>query len=199
MNNVEKQYEYVRKVAVEKGFVQTERILPYVVGKHEGTFRDGDGKIPYVYHPLTMARHAIALNFYDDDILSTALLHDVCEDCGVAVEDLPVSERVRHSVALLTKKPGFVKSLDNDAYYSAIAEDEIATYVKILDRCNNISSMADGFTPKKMKKYANETEQYVYPLIDQALQNFPEIETQLFLIRYHMESLLNCIHKVVEV
>lgn len=198
MNIVEKQYEYVRRLAIEKGYVQTEQVLPYVVEQHAGTLRDGVRKIPYVYHPLTMARHAISLGYYDDDILSAALLHDVCEDCGVEVEDLPVNETVKHSVALLTKKPGFVKARDNDAYYKAIAEDKIASYVKILDRCNNISSMSDGFSTKKMKKYAAETEEYIYPLLEQAEKSFPEMEKQLFVIRYHMESLLYCIRRISE-
>ena len=35
-----------------------------------------------------------------------------------------------------------------------------------MDRCNNLSTMADGFRKPKMVKYVKQTEQYVLPLLD---------------------------------
>lgn len=46
--------------------------------------------IAYIAHPLSMACYAAALGIRDDNIMSTILLHDVCEDCGIDVETLPL-------------------------------------------------------------------------------------------------------------
>ena len=46
--------------------------------------------------------------------------------------------------------------------------------VKILDRCNNISSMATAFSSKKMEDYLRRTEKYVYPLFDRAEEMYPD-------------------------
>lgn len=52
---------------------------------------------------MLLACHAIALGLDDDNLVSTALLHDVCEDCDVLAEDLPVNKITKRAVALLTK------------------------------------------------------------------------------------------------
>ncbi len=190
MDIVERQYECVKQIALERNLTQTLSLLPYIVDKHKGQYRAGEEKIPYVVHPLTMAMQALSMGIDDDDLISVALLHDVCEDCGVSAKDLPANERTKHSVALLTKKENFCKTRDNEAYYKAIAEDEIASMVKIIDRCNNISTMAGAFSIKKMKKYLKETKEYVYPLYDSIIKKFPGRKLQASLLYYHMEAVL---------
>lgn len=191
MSRIDELYAYIMETALINGFTQTEQLLPYVCEKHDGMFRKGEPPLPYVVHPLMMARHAIALGFMEDDLLSVALLHDVCEDCDVPVEDLPVNEATKHSVALLTKKENFDKAVDNRPYYDAIAGDRMASIVKILDRCNNISSMSNGFSQKKMQRYAKETTTYLYELIERTIHNYPEIREQMYLLHYHVDSVLN--------
>lgn len=166
---------------------QTLRALPYAKQMHEGQFRSGKHQVPYIYHPLLVASHAIALGMGDDDMVATALLHDVCEDCGVLPDELPVGDCVKEAVALLTKPKG---KLDNETYYSAIATNEIAVMVKILDRCSNISSITDGFGQVKISKYIIETEEWVYPLLQNAKETFPAYADVLFIVQYHMASVI---------
>ena len=65
--------------------------------------------------------------------------------------------------------------------------------MKLLDRCNNISGMAAGFTEKRMAQYIQETEKYIYPMIQKTSDNFPEYANQIFLIKYHMTSVIEAI------
>ncbi len=44
----------------------------------------------------------IRMSFSDDTMLASALLHDVCEDCGVKLEGLSFSSTMRDAVSLLT-------------------------------------------------------------------------------------------------
>lgn len=182
-------YTYVETYARTRNLHQTYQILPYVRDLHEGQFRRGKDRVPYIYHPLLVACHALGMGLEDDNLISAALLHDVCEDCGVAPEDLPVNDITREAVALLTKTKGW----NPEEYYEGISENCIATMVKLLDRCNNISSMSVGFSREKLIRYIKETEEYIYPLLYKAKHKFPMYSNQIFLIKYHMTSVVETI------
>lgn len=181
-------YDYVKTYASLRGMEQTLAALPYARDLHEGQFRKGKEKVPYISHPLTLACHAIALGLDRDEIIATALLHDVCEDCGVTWEELPVGEEVRCAVKLLTKKPG---GHDKKAYFEPIAKNEIALFVKLLDRVHNVSGMAGCFSKQKLVRYIDETEQWFYPKLQIARTDYPQYSNQVFLIEYHMVSVVN--------
>lgn len=188
----ERMYAYIEAYAAENHMEQTMRVLPYAREKHSGQFRKGKDKVPYIYHPLLVACQALALGLDDDNMVSAALLHDVCEDCDVAPEELPVKPATQKAVALLTKV--YVgEKLDKAAYFGAIAENEIAVMVKLLDRCCNVSGMAAGFTREKMLEYIEETEQWFYPMIQSAKTAFPEHSNALFLLKYHISSVVETI------
>lgn len=150
--------------------------------------------IPYIYHPLLLTCHALALGLEEDDLLSACLLHDVCEDCGVLPEELPVNEETREAVKLLTK-PAVLSKTDQEyrTYYAGISENRIALIVKLLDRCNSVSGMATSFSEEHMAEYIRETMEYFPPLIEKARSEYPEYSSPLFLIRYHMNSVLEAL------
>ncbi len=194
--NEEKMYTYISAFCNAKGFYQTMRCLPYAREKHKGQYRKENGgeQVPYIYHPLLMACQALAMGLYDDDLLSTCLLHDVCEDCGVNPMDLPVSDTCKKAVIALTKPDDFVKTPANyKAYYDSVRENRIASFVKILDRCQNLSGMSSCFDDTHMAKYILETENYIYPLIRYCRANYPELDNPLFLVKYHMTSVIETI------
>lgn len=188
---------YVGAYCNAKHLYQTRRALAFAKKKHSGQFRKvghGDERIPYIYHPLLLTCHALALGLEDDDLLSACLLHDVCEDCAVRPEELPVSDAAKEAVRLLTKPENFEKTdKDETVYYDGIAGNRIATMVKLLDRCNNIASMATSFSDEKMSEYIIETQKYIHPLMEKARDDYPQYANQLFLIRYHMNSVLEAL------
>lgn len=193
----ERMYTYIKTYATLKGLTQTLRVLPYAREQHEGQFRSGKNKVPYIYHPLLMSCHALSLGLEDDNLISATLLHDVCEDCGVLPEELPVNEETREAVILLTKEDSPKgKSLEGQReYYQGISENRIAVMVKLLDRCNNVSGMAMAFSRKKMAKYIRETEEWIYPLFEVAKTLCPEYSNQVFLIKYHMTAITQSLKK----
>uniref|UniRef100_UPI0040578F64 HD domain-containing protein n=1 Tax=Agathobacter sp. TaxID=2021311 RepID=UPI0040578F64 len=188
-------YVYVETYAKQNQLHQTSRVLPYARKMHKGQYRKGKEKIPYICHPLLVAYHALVLGLDEDNLVSAALLHDVCEDCGIAVQDLPVNEETKHIVALLTKAdtPEAKTEEGKAAYYAAIAGNGSAVMIKLLDRCNNVSGMTQGFGKEKMAWYCKETEKWFYPLIENAKNDYPMYADQIFLIEYHMLSVLEAI------
>jgi GTP pyrophosphokinase len=139
-----------------------------------------------------MACHAQSMGLNDDQLLAVILLHDVCEDCGVAPDELPFSEEVREAVALLTKKfDRKVSKEENEIrYYDALKHNRLAAMAKVIDRCNNVSTMAGSFNDKKLAGYIDETETYVFPVLSAIKQTWPEYNNAVFLIKYQMLSVL---------
>lgn len=195
--NEERMYTYIKSYAVARGMVQTLKALPYARKKHEGQFRSGKDRVPYIYHPLLISCHALALGLNEDSLVAAALLHDVCEDCGVAPQELPVDEEVREAVVLLTKDDSPIgKSKEGkEKYFEGIAGNKIAIMIKILDRCQNVSGMALSFTPKRMAKYIRETEEWIYPLFEKAKRDYPEYASQVFILKYHITSIVQSLKK----
>lgn len=189
----EKLYSNIQTYAEKNDWRQTLHSLSFAREKHAGQTRKGDTKIPYIYHPLLVAYHAISLGFDEDDIVATAILHDVCEDCSVAADNLPVNDKIKTAVSLLTKS----NEKSTRQYYGAISQNKIATIVKMLDRCNNVSDMTKGFSREKIRNYIDGTEKYVYPLIQIAKANYPEYAKAIFLIEYHMVSVVTSVKCMV--
>lgn len=189
-------YEYIETYAKEYKLTETQKALPFARESHEGQLRKGpEGqREPYITHPLQMAAHAIALGLREDDLLAAILLHDVCEDCGVEPEELPVNETVQEAVRLVTRVDGESKG----QYYGQIGENRIATLVKLIDRCHNVSQMSLAFSQEKLWKYMDETEDYVLPLLIDAIHQWPQHDAQYFLLDYQINSILQTVKALLE-
>lgn len=175
-------------------FPESGKALSFAKKMHEGQYRKPtELNIPYINHPLTMACHAIAMGLEEDILLAALLLHDVCEDCGVSPTELPVSSEVQEIVALVTKpKHGFSES----KYYAAIMNNPKAALVKCIDRCNNLSGMAAGFSDERIQDYIDETKKY-YPELLRAVKEQPEYNNAAWLLQYQIKSLLLAAKRMV--
>ena len=185
-------YGFIRDFATANSLSQTLAALPFAAARHGGQYRDSKENVPYIVHPMQIAFHAIALGLVEDDLLAVCLLHDVCEDCGVSYIELPAGERVMKAVKLLTKEWDHDSKTDEDEqrYYDDIASDPTAAMVKLLDRCNNVSSMASAFSKKRIEKYVNETERFYIPLIRSMLNDYPQYRNQIMAVSYQIGSIM---------
>lgn len=183
-------YTFVRAAALARELPQTLRALPLMRRYHEGQTRKGRQEVPYRIHPLTLACHALALGVAEDDVLAAALLHDVVEDCGASLEELPVGDAVRHTVELLSYPPQADKDAIKPAYYAAIRTDPAASLIKCLDRCNNLATMVCAFPHRKMVRYVQETERYLFPLLAYLKNECPAWNSAAWLLTYQIKSLL---------
>ncbi len=198
MFSEETMYSRLRTTAQAEKLEQLFRALPYARSCHAGQTRyhvNGSTEdVPYIIHPLLMCCQAHALGIRDDVTLTAILLHDVCEDCGVAPEELPFSGEVREAVHLVTKdKAEFArlgKEAAEKAYYKRISANRSAMVVKCIDRCNNISTMALCFSPEKMAEYIVETETYIIPILDQIKESYMDLNDAAFLLKYQMRAML---------
>lgn len=204
--NADKMYTYIKGFAMGKSWNETLKALTFARKLHEGQNRKSGE--PYIIHPLTLACHALSLGVREDNIISTLIYHDVVEDCSISINDLPCNEMIRNSVNLLTfKKPQKYLEKDNEGpslkdvkseYYKEISNNLIASISKIFDRCHNVSSMAGVFTKTKVYEYIEETKEFVLPLIRKTKDNYPEYQDILFVLKYHIISVLDAIEGTIK-
>lgn len=189
----DKMYTYIRGFATALRMEQTLKSLTFAREKHHGQLRKSGE--PYLVHPLTMACDAMSMGIKDDNIIATILLHDVCEDCGVSLQELPVNDIVRRGVQLMTFTvlEGETKEIAKTRYYNMLIQSKEAVITKLIDRCHNVSSMAGTFSIEKLKSYIEETRTYVLPLLRQAKEHFPEESDRLFTLKYHITSVVDAI------
>ena len=151
----------------------------------------------YMVHPLTMACHALAMGLKNDDIIAACLAHDMAEDAGIRPSDLPVSDRVREVVRLVSYNT-YDESLPDleDVYYENIRKNPLACLIKCLDRCNNLAGMADAFTRKKMAAYTAHTDRY-YPAVLDVIKKVPEWNDAWWLLRYQIMTMAEAFKRLL--
>ena len=196
--NAEKMYTYIRGFATALEMQQTLRALSFARQKHKGQLRkSGD---PYIIHPLTMACNALSLGIKDDNVIATILLHDVCEDCGTSLEELPVNEKVKRGVELMTFSvmDGETKETAKIRYYNMLPSCKEAAYTKLIDRCHNVSTMASAFSKEKLIAYIEETRSFVIPMIRKIKDKYPDDTDVLFVLKYHIVSVVDAIDYTIQ-
>lgn len=142
-----------------------------------------------------MVCDAMSMGIKDDNTIATILLHDVCEDCGISLEELPVNEDVRRGVQLMTftVMDGETKDAPKKRYYSMLIQSKEAVITKRIDCCHNVSSMAGNFSIEKLKSYIEETRTYVLSLLRKAKDCYSEELDRLFTLKYHIISVVDAI------
>lgn len=189
--NWEHMKTYVKTTAKALGLTNTLRALDYAVEAHKGQKRK-KSEVPYIYHPLNLACHALAMNIAEDEVIAACLLHDVIEDCGKTADELPVNDETRELVILLTHEKSTEENRDRllKDYYKAIAANPKAALIKCLDRCNNLTTMSWGLSRERIFRMIKETEEY-FPKLLKTVKAVPEYNNAAWLLQYQMESTLD--------
>ena len=189
--NWEHMKTYVKTAARTLKLKDTLKAVDYAVEAHEGQKRKRSN-IPYIYHPLNLACHALSMGITDDAIIAACMLHDVVEDCGKKVEELPVGAEARELVRLLTHEKTTPANRDKlmAEYFDAIAANPKAALVKCIDRCNNLTTMSWGLSRDRIYRMIRETEEY-FPRLLKVVKAEADFNNAAWLLQYQMESMLD--------
>lgn len=125
---------------------------------------------PYIVHPMAAAE-SIAMWGLDEATIAAALLHDVVEDCGVALEALQkeFGEEVAFLVDGVTKVGrvryhGIEETIENlHKFVLYLSQDIRVLLVRIADRLHNMKTLY-ALPPQKQKRIALETMEIFAPL-----------------------------------
>ena len=187
--NVDKMFTYLAGYFEGGNMLNSLRAMSFARKEHKNQFRDGGDA--YIIHPLGMACHASDIGVRSDDVFAAILLHDVVEDCGVPLDGLPFNEKIKEIVRYVTidKREGEEKSDTKKRYFRTMVYCPEAIIVKGLDRYNNLSTMIT-FTPERITKNINETEELLLPLLKEAKDKYPEYRKIFYVLRDEIEILL---------
>ena len=189
--NWEHMKTYVKTTAKNLGLTNTLKAVKFAEEAHMGQKRKRSD-IPYIYHPLNLACHALSMNINDDAIIAACLLHDVVEDCKIGLSELPVNDETKELVRLLTCE----KTNDENRheiiskYYRQIMTNPKATLIKCMDRCNNLTTMSWGLSRERIYRMIKETEEF-YPGLLGVIKETTEYNNAAWLLKYQIESMLD--------
>ncbi len=140
---------------------------------HAGQWREGDGPLPYVTHPIeVMSLLRFVGGVADEDLLCAAALHDAVESGDAKLSDVKnrFGERVSGIVKEVTREEPtneFVVGMSKDEIWqlrSDILLNEIramspdAQSLKLADRLSNVRGAFQTKRGKKLKRYLEQTE-----------------------------------------
>jgi len=174
----------------EKNFSEAKRALEYASLMHEGQKRR-NGQ-PFIIHPLYVAKIIIDVSTsVEEDLLSVALLHDVCEDCGTEPENLPFGKVAQDAVRRMTFKYDFAendskaeklrkKTAIKRATFAGMIDDPIALICKGADRYHNLATIEE-LEECDIVKNVLETHRLLLPVMDKAmsLRKYSQYHDQL--------------------
>ncbi len=141
----------------------------WATNAHEGQWRRSGE--PYITHPIAVAQLLAELRM-DAQTIEAALLHDVVEDCDVALSEL--RQRFSSDVARLVEGATKIEQLptvslaEADAetlrkMFLAMAEDVRVVIIKLADRLHNMRTLG-SLSPERQRAISQETRDIYAPL-----------------------------------
>jgi len=172
----EKSFTSLRHWLMGRGYYRATQALQTMRDRHKGMRKDGI--TPVEIHPLTVTQYVRTLEpalLHPEETIAASLLHDTVEDTGMAIGEIErmFGEQVAMAVQLLSKTDGTRRTPD-EAYYTMMCSNAIASVAKGADRAHNIQSMIGVFSLAKQREYLDETRQHVLPMLKHARRNFPQ-------------------------
>lgn len=147
------------------------RAAKYAAGKHRGQKR-GDGKTPYIQHPVSVARilHDEA-GVRDDDTIIAALLHDTIEDTDATEAELTdlFGRIVAGVVSEVTNPPDIGANKNQWQIEHAATLSPRARNLKVADKLANLRDIIaapPNWSEDRKLKYYDHAAAMVEAMID---------------------------------
>ena len=148
-------------------------------------------RLEHTYRVANIGKQiALQEGFDETELVIACLLHDVIEDCGRTLEDLPVDAGTKELVRLLTCEDTDDSNRERilKDYYKNIVANPKAALIKCMDRCNNLTTMSWGLSRERIYRMIKETEEY-YPALINSMKKTIEYDNAAWLLRYQIESM----------
>jgi len=122
----------------------------FAARKHATQRRKGEGAEPYLNHLIEVANLAAEASDGHVDVVVAALLHDVVEDQGVAIDEVAAlfGSAVASIVAEVTDDKSLPKQVRKDKQVSgAHLKSDEASIIKLADKTSNLLAIANSPPP----------------------------------------------------
>jgi (p)ppGpp synthase/HD superfamily hydrolase len=183
-----------------KAYYKAVEAMTFAEGYHNGKRKDGAHEFSHQVSQANLARTLVHHFRFTEEIFIVIFLHDICEDKGISFEEIErlFGTIVGNAVRLMTKEYRGVKMPTNE-YYNGMAECEISSICKGLDRVHNLMSMLGGFKVEKRVSYIQETLDHSIPMLKKARRKFPFQEGAYEVIKFIMMNQIQLYNALNEV
>jgi (p)ppGpp synthase/HD superfamily hydrolase len=133
--------------------------LDFATQAHEGQFRKGSAKIPYITHPVRVTQSLWDCGERSPIVLAAALLHDTIEDCGKTYAEIQqrFGTAVANLVLEVTDEPGLSGKARKEMQVLRAPTMSIgAKKIKMADKGDNLNDIVDhdpGWSDFSMRGY----------------------------------------------
>ena len=204
--NIRKTILYLKSYFRGRGMWESMKALSYVIQKHgidpedPNSQKRDDGQL-YLIHPTAMACYALSLEINDDTTIAVILLHDVCEDCSIGIEELPFPEEIQNGVRFMTVPPytSETKEKVKEEYFRNLLYCRDALICKAIDRYFNLSQMEGVLSEDRIIKNIRETDTLLLPVLKKGTDRYPEDSNKIYALYTNLiffNETLAVIHKV---
>ncbi|MCG9895498.1 MAG: HD domain-containing protein [Fimbriimonadaceae bacterium] len=152
------------------------RATLFAAEAHPGQDRDGEAALPYLHHPLEVARNLRwVAGVTDPEMLAAALLHDVVEETGRTLEEL--EDRFGTRVAGLVRE--LTRTEPSAEQTEGLSRDEVrelrsrmlleeiarmspeAQIIKLCDRLSNLEEAGWTRSEKRYRRYVKQSRRFL--------------------------------------
>lgn len=182
---------------VDPQYQQLRQLLAFAEEYHNGHRKDGTREFS---HQLEML--GLALTFHESlckpfEVYMAVVAHDLIEDypeCAIELEKrFPIV--APHSRKLAKFKVNLVK--EYTAYFAGLADCEVCSVVKLIDRVHNLSTAPGVFSTEKILGYCDEVDTYFYDMLKTAKVKFNQrcvYETLKFMLKTQTHTIRTLLH-----
>jgi (p)ppGpp synthase/HD superfamily hydrolase len=141
-----------------------EKALLFSLTNHSGQYRKSSN-LPYIWHPISVAKNVeenkISKNL--ELLMTSALLHDLVEDCEDVTLEIIAQEfgfKVAALVEELSSEPNKIEEVGKTEYLKEkmAKMSSYALVIKLSDRLDNCKDLSDA-KPEFKEKYKKQTEE----------------------------------------
>lgn len=178
--NHDKSIVAIRYWLLAKEYYRALQAMEWAMEHHQGVRKDGI--TPEISHQLSVVYYLRTIYhnlLYPEETFCAAFLHDISEDYNVSIREISnnFGEQVAAAVRLIDRCYSETRiRKDEKSYYLELGKNAISSIVKAADRIHNVQTMIGVFDKMKQRKYVDETNEYVIPMIKKARRLFPQQE-----------------------
>ncbi len=196
--NTEDMHTYIMEHVLRSDMKQTLSALAFAKEKYDGLMRK-NGE-PYIAYPMTTACSALSCGLCNDEAIAALLLHNICEDCNISPNELPVNGAVKHGIELIRFDviKGEANDIERNRYYDLLLQSREISLAKAIECCHNISIINKKFTQNKIRSYIDEVRRNVLPLLEKMKNTYTDDADILFAIKYHIVSIINSVEAALD-
>lgn len=155
---------------VDNKYFDLRRAVLFAEKVHNGSRKDGSKEFSHQLEMLAFALNLHSLLTKPYEVYISIVLHDLYEDYPQHLQEVRQNfpDEEEYAIRLSKYKDRTINPYQS--YFDAIAECEVCSVVKAIDRYHNLSTAPGVFSTTKIMEYCEEVETYFIPMLRKAKQ-----------------------------